>query len=362
MSTVPPNSIYIGPFARIVAISLSTNIRYDFRFTRDDGTIFTPDLNENLDFAIFDLSDKLICSCESRNLDYEEEETGLVASLTYELGYYRLNLDMAKIQEFTGLTREDFQCVMVTRGDKTLETFHDRSYLPEIAATLLKPGCHHITVPYWYTAAENTYPSLKRTDKQTTHQSSIPFKTSLKLWEVQGLANFQMERLGVAWNPTPELTGWVGSFDIRDVCTGGTVSGPWQLPVGVEPPAEIPTSHMERRYVVYEQVTVKLAVSACPGGWNQMDLSIGTDVGFSHYLPYQPPGADPVDISHNLGDFGKNMAGKSFTMSGELVWNGGDFTYSTGENPIYANQTATLVQSPALDFDLFAFEPLAEQV
>jgi hypothetical protein len=300
-----PHPVYKGggPFSRIVAARFSRNIRFDFSFTRDDGIVFTPDLDENLTIAIYSPTWTLLCSCESKTLDYNEEVEGLVTGFSYALGYYRLELDMKQIKDLTGLSRRDFECLLITRGSKTLETAYDRAYLSDAPATLIKPGLNHITIPYWHLDVEYDYPTLYKTNKQTTLYSSIPFKTSLELLEAQALAWFQMERLGVTWNPLPDLSGWHGTFDIRDVCVGGTILAPYQIHDWLTQPSEKPSSHQDQRYVIYEQVLVKLSLSACPGGWNQMDLSINTNVGFSHYFPYVPPPEEaiPVDISHPLG-------------------------------------------------------------
>jgi hypothetical protein len=66
-------------------------------------------------------------------------------------------------------------------------------------------------------------------------------------------------------------------------------------------------------------------------------------------------------VNGSLGEFGDSMEGKSYTTIAELIWSGGDFSYSTGNVPIYTNQTATFVQNPVLDFDLFTFQPMPEQ-
>jgi hypothetical protein len=128
---------------------------------------------------------------------------------------------MLHLKEFTGLSWEEFECVMLTRGSKTLETVYDRDYDPNAAPTKIKSGLHNITIPYWNQVVEYDYPTLTKTNWHTTIYSSIPFKTSLGLMGGMALANFHLERLGVIWNADSDLSGWVGSFDMRNICQGG---------------------------------------------------------------------------------------------------------------------------------------------
>jgi hypothetical protein len=68
MSNLPPPFKAPGPFDRIIGIQFSNNIRFGFRFTRDDGTIYTPELEENLTIAIYSPTLTLLCFCESKTL------------------------------------------------------------------------------------------------------------------------------------------------------------------------------------------------------------------------------------------------------------------------------------------------------
>ncbi len=361
-STPTPSAMYVGPFARPIAARLSRNVDYEFTFVRDDGTTITPDLEEGLEIVLYDPEGKGLCTCYSQSLTFREEIPGLVASFNFINGSYRLELELEPMKELTGLTKPEIKCRLLTRGSKTIETVYSRAYYPEKGIHLIAPGSHTITIPYWYSMIQIEHPTLYKTEKTITIRSSIPFRADLDISNAQPLGNFLLPRLGVVWVPKPDLSGWAGSMDIRDVCISGTLHSPWQASEDTPPPTDMPTSHLERRYIVYENVVVKIALSACPGGWNALAVDLGSDLGFSHHLPYVPPGSVGVDLEHPISDFGKNLAGKSFKVTGELLWSGSQFTYSTGENPIHTNQIATLVESPVMDFDLINFQPLPEQV
>ena len=174
------------------------------------------------------------------------------------------------------------------------------------------------------------------------------------------LANFHLERLGVIWNADSDLSGWVGSFDMRNICQGGVTWAPWQHPVGLNPPPEKPENHADRRYIVYSDLILKISLSPCPGGWSEIKTSLSSNFGFNHIIPYLQPRTDLIDLSHQVGDSASNIEGKRFTLSGETIWNYDSFSYSTEEGTIYENQIATLVQSPVLDFAILLFQPYPE--
>jgi hypothetical protein len=349
-----------GPFSRVVAAKFSRSVLFEFRFIRDDGVTITPDLEENLEIALYDPTGTPLCTCYSPSLTFREEKPGLVASFNYVDDHYRLKLELQPTYELTGLSAQNLECILMTRGSKTLETVYDRAYYPEKTATLIAPGRHTITLPYWYQTIQFNHPTLKKTEKVITQYSSIPYRAEVEVIGAQPLAYFNMALLGVVWNPLPDLSGWHGTYDIRDVCVGGILMAPFQYQEKLTQPTGEPANHQDQHYILYEDVIVKLSLSACPSGWNALSVALASDFGFSYQLPYIPPGGDMVDVSHPISDFGKNMAGKAFTITGDLLWSGGDFTYSTGNNPYYLNQNATMVESPVMDFDLILFKPLPE--
>jgi hypothetical protein len=355
-----------GPFDRITAIQLVGVSRFAFHIVRDDGVVVIPSLAENLTITLSSPGGQLLFSGQSRDfstdnsLDYSEEVAGLVDSFRFLSGYYVVELDQLLLETYYAMSSEGVRCYLKTAGTKSLETDYDRAYHPGATPVLIAPGSYEVTIPYWYLTSQDLHPTITKTERITTLYSSIPFRAALEIRDGQSLANFTLPILGIIWTPTADLSGWHGIFDIRDVCTGGTLTGPWQYPANVNQPESKPTSLLERRYILYAEVTLMLSLSSCPGAWNAMSASLSSDFGFSCQLPYIPAGEELVDIDHPISDFAKNINGTAFSLTGEIFWNPDSFTYSTGEAPIYTNQTARLVESPAMVFDSLLFQPLPE--
>ncbi|MBF0358953.1 MAG: hypothetical protein HQL70_10125 [Magnetococcales bacterium] len=355
-----------GPFARIVAIHFATTIRYAFQIIRDDGVVITPVINENITLSLHTPGNQLLFQGQSQDLssnqtlDYSEEVDGLTTAFTYSNGYYLIALEPTLLAAHYSMDHSNARCYLTTSGAKTLETIHNRAYLPHMTFKLLAPGVYSINIPLWYQVTQNNQTAFDTLEKTTTIFSSIPYRATMNIVDGQALAYFRLPLLGVIWSAAPDLSGWIGLFDIRDICQGGVTYAPWQYPAGHNPPPEKPENHTDRRYIVYSNVVLKISLSSCPGGWNEIAVDLSSNFGFSRHIPYIQPGEELVNAEHQISDYGKNINGRMFTLTGKLGWNGSGFTYSTGESQVYTNQTATLIESPAMEFDSLTFQPLPE--
>ncbi|MBF0453268.1 MAG: hypothetical protein HQL72_00450 [Magnetococcales bacterium] len=356
-----------GPFGRIVAIQFGQMARFKFQLTRDDGVTFSPDLDETITLTLYTPLGLFLFSGQSRRsnpnqpLDYFEGAEGLVVRFHFELGYYLLELDRLLLQSRFDMGRENLRCYLRTSGSKTLETGYHRVYHSGATSALIGPGTWDLTFPYWHQVTQFNHPTPTRTEQQTTLSSSVPFQATLEMVGGQALLAFLFPVLGIIWHPKADLSGWHGTFDIRDICSGGTVTAPWQYPAGVTQPTEPPESLLDRRYTLFENITLTLSVSACPGRWSEPAVSIQSNVGFQTQLPTISADESLIDLEQPLSEFGGSLAGETFSLTGELLWDRDHFTYSTGEPLPLSGQTATLVESPVLDFASFIFNPLPEK-
>jgi hypothetical protein len=274
------------PFARIVAISLEESSRYQFRIIRDDGVTYSPQSEENLTLTLTSPTDEPIFTGQSQTQQYIELIEGLITHFSYQSGYYHLELDQELLEEFYHMGGSDMRCYLTTKGAKTLETTHSRAYHPEASPSLLAPGSYEVTVPYWHETTQTLYPTPTTSQKRTIFTSSVPYRAYFELLEALPLATFNFPILGIIWIPTPDLMSWSGIFDIREVCVGGTLIAPNQYPEGISQPAQPPSSHSERRYVLYYDILLKISLSPCPGEWSEISASLDSDFGFSCQLPY----------------------------------------------------------------------------
>lgn len=358
MTTAP--FIAPGPFDRLVGIHLGKIRHFCFRLRRDDGLLYAPGLEASVTLSLYSESAQWIFSGQSHTLSYSEGGEGVVVRFDYDAEYYQLTLHSDRLKACFGLDIHSLRCLLHTQGTDTLATVYNRITDTEGTPTPMAPGSYDLTLPFWRITPTQTHPTLRRTDKAITVQSSVPFRAELDLLEARPLGLFHLPLLGVLWKPTPDLLGWTGQIDVWDVCAEGSLFIPWQYPDALYQPATLPTTLWDRQYVLEEDVILKIALSACPGRWQALSVVVTSDFGFSQALPYQWPGSGSVTLHHPLSDFAPSLAGKTFRLQAETDWDGSQFTYSTGESPIHTGLTAALVESPALDFETFTFQPLPE--
>ncbi|MBF0380683.1 MAG: hypothetical protein HQL69_06680 [Magnetococcales bacterium] len=355
-----------GPFSRIKAINFAQTSRYSLRFIRDDGVEYTPTLNENITVTLLTPSKETIFQGESQGtannqtIYYSENVAGLVKKYYYINGRYHIELDNKKMAENYAINLKNIGCYITTKGTNTLSTIFTQSHHNQALIKLFTPGSYTIKVPYWRVTNHSLQPSLQTLEKITTIYSSVSYRAEFAINNGQALAFFMLPILGIVWRPNADLQGWYGSFDIRDVCMTGAIYAPWQHPDGVNQPIATPSNIYDRIYQIHNNVVLKISLTQCNNYWIETGVELSSNFGFSHHIPYIHPGDELVDINYPISDFGKKISGRQFTLICELLWNSTGFTYSTGENPIYSNQTATLLASPAVDFDTITFQPLPE--
>jgi hypothetical protein len=355
-----------GPFSRIKAVNFPSTVRYRLRIIRDDGTEYIPTHNENITLTLLTPTLDILFQGDTKDfannqtINYSEGVPGLVKNYRYEKSYYHIELDTIILAQNYAIAQKDISCFLTTHGTGTLTTIYNRSYHLDAAMKLITPGSYIVTVPYWRITSQSTQTSFNTLQKITTLYSSVPYRAEFSFVDGQALAYFKFPVLGIVWRPTTDLLAWYGFYDIRDVCGTGTIYAPWQYPTGVNQPTQTPSSIYDRIYRIHTDVILKISLSPCTDKWSEISVDFSSDFGFSRHIGYISPQLELVNLNHPISDFAKNRDGKSFTLTSEMQWNQSSFTYSTGENPIYSNQTATLLASPAVDFDSISFQPLPE--
>ncbi|MBF0448589.1 MAG: hypothetical protein HQL67_10335 [Magnetococcales bacterium] len=355
-----------GPFDRYVAAHLSVSVLFRFQFIRDDGLTFSPDLDENITFSLYTLTGDFLLRGHSRRinplqpLSFVEGVSGLVRRYAFVQDEYELELDQGILQAKFGVSGFDLSCQLLTYGAKIFETLHDRVYHLGRQPTPIYPGRHEIRLPFWHQTTELIHQSPTKASKTTTRYSSLPFRADLEIVEAEALARYHLPLLGIIWHPKSDLTGWNGTYDIRNICSGGGLTAAWQYPDGVEQPETLPASLLDRRYTLHEGVTLELTLNNCPGVNTEPWLTVLSDFGFSAQIPESPTMPEPGNIHVPISDFAANLQGQGFTVTAELHGGLSSFTYTTGDPTVYANLTATRIESPVINFDSFTFKPLPE--
>ncbi|MBF0193479.1 MAG: hypothetical protein HQL71_02935 [Magnetococcales bacterium] len=355
-----------GPFSRIKAINFATIQRYCFKIIRDDGYEYTPTKNENITITLLTQDLDIIFQGESQlsensqTINFSEGVTGLVIKYSYKNSHYHIELDAKILAQNFAIIQQDLQLFLTTNGKGTLTTIYNRSYHADAAMKLIPPGSYTITIPFWRITNQVEQFSLTTLKKTTTLFSSVPYRADFAIIDGQALANFKFPILGIVWRPTEDLSEWYGYFDIRDVCESSTTHAPWQFPDNVNRPTATPSSIYDRIYKLHTDVNLKISLSSCIDRWSDISINCSSNFGFSHQINHIKPGSELVNINQPISEFAKKISGKSFTLTAEMQWDKSGFNYSTGENPIFSNQTATLIASPVVDFDSITFQPLPE--
>lgn len=366
---MPTPLVAPGPFARLTGLSFPGR-RFRFRIVRDDGLEYAPHSGEGITlrlyaatgawlFSGFSLRDLL--SPAYPNLAYEEGVPGLVTAFTYEDGYYSVVLSGPVLWDALGLTEATLRCALVTEGTHTLETFFPRIYEASgVGKTLMAPGTWEVTVPFWSVEQGDLYPNVLTTVRTTTVYSSIPYTCVYHVMDGNALGRFLLPYLGVVWTPNTDLSGWVGRFQVDNVCTQGLIAMPWQYP-DITPPAALPTHSGQRVHGVYENVVLQVALGPCPDRWEGTRVNISSEFGYGDVIPFSNVEAPGFQAEFLLGDQPVSWEGAAFVRQYVFQWDQSVFQYDTGEGEHrYVGLTASLVQSPAIDFERLTATPLPE--
>lgn len=357
-----------GPFARLAGIHFP-NRRFQFSFTRDDGLIYIPQSEEGITLSLYaSTGDRLFEGWSALdntlpgypNLYYQEDFPGTVTGFFFKDGYYSIVFDGLALQAALQSVSSDIQCYLVTEGDDTLETLFPRYYTDPGSGQLIAPGVWDVSIPYFSVRHVDTYPVLSTTVRTTTIKSSVPFQPHYAIQGGNALGWFLLPVLGVVWTPNDNLSGWVGLFQVDNVCSQGLIHIPWQYPE-IDPPSNLPTSPEDRSFLLYENVALKIALGVCPDHWGDSTVAVSSDFGYQAVIPFIPEGSPLFEANYGLGPRPQNMFGLSVNRTYQFQWDSTLFQYDTGEGEDrYLGQSAVLIQSPVLDFENFTIEPLPE--
>lgn len=367
---MPTPFVAPGPFAQIRAIHFPSK-RFQLRIVRDDGLEFTPQSWEEITLRLYAETGQWLFSGRSAmdatlpgypSLYYEEGVPGVVTTFLYQDGYYNIVLNGPVLRDALGLTgdSESLRCSLVTEGDKTLQTFFPRVYAGVGAPLLITPGTWEVTIPYWSVMSEDTYPNLVTTVRTTTVHTSVPYESTYRILYGNAVGRFLLPFLGVAWTPNANLSGWIGQFQVENVCTGGDIAIPWQYP-NIAPPSTLPSDPGQRIHLLYSNVILQVALGPCPDNWQGTAIPVSSDFGYGDVIPFCRVGSPAFHAEYPLGARPATPEGDVFIRQYAFQWDRYSFQYDTGEGAQhYPGQTATLVQSPAIDFEQFTVVPLPE--
>ena len=351
--------ISLTPFDQIVGVQFSGAV-YRLNITRDYGGKVWPG-SKAIEIRLETSEGMVVFTGNSNNLSYEEAEFGLVQNFSYYNDHYIINLNRTILREKLELEDNQISFLLFTNGEKTLEAGYPRAYVGSgKSPSQIKPGRYDVVIPYWVIVQTSTFPNISTTVEKTTIHSSIPYNTTFKIQNGNATGRFNLGKLGVVWVPTANLSGWMGGFQVYGVCHQISIAIPWQYP-DIDPPAQKPSSPTDRIHRVYSNVVLNVALSMCPTRWAETAVSMTSDFGYAATIPYSVPGNPAFDQEFPVGVHSAKTSGRSFERTYTFHWDASFFEYDTGESSNrYLNQTATLVQSPATNFETMVFTPLPE--
>ena len=357
-----------GPFARLVAIHFP-GLRFRWRIVRDDGLVVTPQETDRITLHLYAHTGAWLFSGLSvpdptlsryPSLHYEALTPDSVSAFAYRDGYYEVTLNGAVLKEALGIAPGALRCSLVTEGDNTLETRYPRVYTDVGTPHFVAPGTWEVTIPFWSVRTTDSYPSLVTTVRTTTVQSSVPYEATYRVTDGNAAGRFLLPWLGVVWRPNADLSGWLGQFQVENVCTGGEIAMPWQYPA-IAPPSPLPRDPTQRIHILYANVVLQVALGPCPDGWAGSTLAVASSWGYEALIPFRSVHAPAFQAIDGLGRQEASLSDRTFVRYYAFQWERSTFQYDTGTEPSpRTNQTAVLVQSPAIDFEQLTFVPLPE--
>lgn len=362
---MPAVCVAPGPFARLTHIHFP-GWQFRLHIMRDDGLHYTPYSGEGITLSLYAETGEWLFSGfsaqdENGYLSYEEGIPGVVSGFVFAEGYYSVRLNGLVIQDVLGFTAGPFRCSLVTDGMNTLQTYYPRQYGTGGNPTLIKPGYWQVTIPYWSVVSVDYYPNLITTVRTTTVYASIPYASVYRIQDGNALGRFLLPFLGVVWSPNANFSGWLGQFQVENVCTQGEIAIPWQYP-SITPPPLLPTDAGQRIFMVYANVILQVALGPCSDVWPGTRIDISSEFGYDAVIPFSSVFAPGFQADFSLPAQPGSLWGEDSVRQYVFQWDRSTFQYDTGEGmQRYVGQTATLVQSPAVDFEQWIVVPLPEE-
>ena len=357
-----------GPFARMTAIHFP-GMQFRLRIIRDDGLVFDPQSGEHISIRLYAETGQLLFTGLTAttvdlpgypDLYFEEGFPGILTMFVYTEGYYTIVLNGVILRNALGLIGGSLRYSLVTEGDRTLETFFPRVYAGAGSPLLITPGTWEVSIPFWSVTSVDTYPDLVTTVRTTTVYASVPYESTYSIIAGNSLGRFLFPFLGVEWTPNADLSGWLGLFQVDNVCTQGEIAIPWQYP-NIHAPSTLPTDPGQRIYWVYANVVLQVALGPCSDTWFGTTIDVSSEFGYADVIPFSSMRSAGFQVEQPLGSQPVTEVGKTFVRSYTFQWERSSFQYDTGEEAQrYLGQTATLVQSPAIDFERLTLVPLPE--
>ena len=195
----------------------------------------------------------------------------------------------------------------------------------------------------WETTVAVEYKTIRRSIVTTTHRSNIAHQATFNIFQGNAVGRFLLPLLGVVWTPNADLSGWVGMFQVENVCAQGTITIPWQYP-DIDPPSDPPTDPGQRIFLVYANVILEIAIGTCPSFWEASSVDVYSDFGYNALFPYSISGSG-INETFDLGDqFPNSAEGQKYAVTYDFNWSRTTFSYATGEgSQRYTGLTATLI-------------------
>ncbi|MBF0127568.1 MAG: hypothetical protein HQM02_10205, partial [Magnetococcales bacterium] len=275
-----------GPFDQIMAFAFPA-VTYRFRILRDDGLLFAPESDEDVDLLLYDEFWNPLFSGNTRadpELSYSEEIPGLIVGFGYHAPHYTVAFSLTVVREVLQRHRYDFLVHVVTDGSRTLETTYPRCFVPGCAPVAITPGSHDLRIPFWSKETEETAITPTTIIRTTTFQSSVPYRARFTIANAWG--RFRFPVMVVSWTPDSGLSGWSHALQFTVNCSGLAIHLPAQSIQGLTPPAHTPVSPLDHVTSVYYNLEVALALGSCASVWNATRVGVATDFGYAASIPF----------------------------------------------------------------------------
>ena len=401
-----------GPFRIISGYQRGSG----FKFIRDDGFIYYPGAEDNIQI-VFRLSDNTVLfEGKSTDLTFSEAISGVVASFSFRDGTYFIRFDSDVMKAAYGISASSVEFYLETSGDNTLPNKYPRYYVSGCQpAELIKNRHRVVYLPYWKATHDVSYPIPKRTERIDRIISSVPVKTLYTIRSAYPLADFNYPYQAIKWTPDEANTRWIWGQFLNDyrICWNGNAphptspvghvaifyahpwSDPWhhdhpwrddqpvydyteyidldEDPDGatrnptIKKPPYVSSAGADYTYgnFMHHDVTIRLSISACSwGDFGDMSLSISSDFGYNMDIWNYSAWADRLSIPETELDtlpiIDGQFVDKTYNSAINLNWDVDSFTYmSVLHEEIHYNVTATLMKT-RFDFSTMSFVPLPE--
>jgi hypothetical protein len=402
-----------GPFGIVSGYQRGSG----FKFVRDDGFIYYPGAEDNIQILFRMEDNTVLFSGKSTNLTFSEAVAGLISSFSFRDGVYFIRFDSEVLEAAFGVSASSVKFYLETSGDITLPNKYPRFYVEGCQpAELIRNRYRVVYLPYWKAIHDVTYPTPKRTERVDRIISSVPVKTLYTIRSAYPLADFNYPYQAIKWTSDEANTRWIWGQFLNDyrICWNGNAphptspvghvaifylhpwSDPWhhdhswrddqpvydyseyinlnEDPDGstrnptIQKPPYVSGAGGDYTYgnYMHHNVTMRLSISSCSwGDFGDMSLTMTSDFGYNMDIFHPTGGWDtrlsiPETELDTLPIIDGQFIDKSYNSAINLNWDVDGFSYmSVLHAEIHYNVWASLMKT-RFDFSKMTFTPLPE--